>query len=221
MISKKSQLAILLSKLAVFENPKPELEQYPLDGNSAATILWAAFQNKDIENKIIADLGCGTGILGLGALLLGAKKVYFIDKSEAAIKKAKQNLHFLEQEISQHLQDKATWLIGDIALFKNKVHTVLQNPPFGTKTEHADKIFLEKALELGKSIYSIHKTSTLDYLRHIIDMRKRQIKGSGSADAQVQRKIISEIKIEMQLKKTMPWHKKNIERIDTTCLVIK
>ena len=207
MISKKSQLAILLSKLQVFDNPKPELEQYPLDGNSAAAILWTAFQNKDIENKIIADLGCGTGILGLGALLLGAKKVYFIDKSEAAIKKAKQNLHFLEQETEEHLQDKAAWLIGDIALFKNKVHTVLQNPPFGTKTEHADKLFLEKALEIGKSVYSMHKTSTLDYLRHIVDMRKRQIK--------------DELKIEMQLKKTMPWHKKSIERIDTTCLIIK
>jgi len=207
MITKKSQLAILLSKLQVFESPKAELEQYPLDGESASTVLWTAFQNKDIENKIIADLGCGTGILGLGALLLGAKKVYFIDKSESAIKKAKQNLHFLESETKTHLQDKATWLIGDISLFKNKIHSVLQNPPFGTKKEHADKVFLEKALELGKSVYSIHKTSTLDYLRHIIDMRKRQ--------------IAAEICLKLQLKKTMPWHKKDIERIDTTCLIIK
>lgn len=207
MIAKKSQLAILLSKLQVFDSPNADLEQYPLDGNSAATILWAAFQNKDIENKIVADLGCGTGILGLGAILLGAKKVYFIDKSESAVKKAKQNLHFLENEIGEHLNDKAIWLIGDITLFKNKVNTVLENPPFGTKTEHADRIFLEKALEIGKSVYSIHKTSTLDYLRHIVDMRKRDIK--------------DELKIEMQLKKTMPWHKKDIERIDTTCLIIK
>ena len=79
MITKK-QLAILLSKLQVFESPRAELEQYPLDGESASIILWTACQNKDIENKIMADLGCGTGILGLGALLLGAKKVYFIDK---------------------------------------------------------------------------------------------------------------------------------------------
>ena len=208
---KKSKLAILLSRLQVFESPKAELEQYPLDGNSASAVLWSAYEQKDIENKVIADLGCGTGILGLGALLLGAKKVYFIDKSESAIKKAKQNLHFLEQETSQHLQDKAIWLIGDISLFKNKVHTILQNPPFGTKIEHADKVFLEKALELGKAVYSIHKTSTLDYLRHIISQNQR---------AQVQRKV-SELKLEMQLKKTMPWHKHEIHRIDVTCLVIK
>ena len=205
MITKKSQLAILLSKLQAFENPKIEFEQYPLDGESASAILWQAFQNKHIENKIIADLGCGTGILGLGALLLRAKKVYFIDKSEAAIRKAKQNLHFLEQETNEHLQDKATWLIGDVSLFKNKVRTVLQNPPFGTKKEHIDRIFLEKALEIGKYIYSIHKTSTLDYLRQFIAKKKR--------------KILSEIQLEMQLKKTMPWHKHEVHRIDTTCII--
>ena len=207
MIQKKSQLAILLSKLEVFEHPKAELEQYPLDSETAATILWAAHQNKDIENKVIADLGCGTGILGLGALLLGAKKVYFIDKSEAAIRKAKQNLHFLEQETNSHLQGKATWLIGDISLFTNKVRTVLQNPPFGTKKEHADRIFLEKALNIGKSVYSIHKTSTLDYIRNLIERKKRSIK--------------EELRLEMQLKKTMPWHKHDVHRIDVTCLIIK
>jgi putative methylase len=206
MITKK-QLAILLSKLQVFEKPKPELEQYPLDGESASIILWTACQNKDIENKIIADLGCGTGILGLGALLLGAKKVYFIDKSEAAIRKAKQNLHSLESETNSHLQDKAVWLIGDISLFMNKVHTIIQNPPFGTKKEHADKIFLEKALEIGKVIYSIHKTITLDFIRSLIKKRKHEIK--------------DEIRLEVQLKKTMPWHKKEIQRIDVTCLRIE
>jgi len=207
MITKKSQLAILLSKLMTFESPKAELEQYPLDGDSAAAILWHAHQSGHIENKIIADLGCGTGILGLGALLLDAKKIYFIDKSESAIKKAKQNLHFLERETNEHFQDKALWLIGDISLFRNKVSTVLQNPPFGTKKEHIDKIFLEKALELGKHIYSIHKTSTLGYIRNLVERKKR--------------KISSELRLEMQLKKTMPWHKHDIHRIDVTCLIIE
>ena len=34
--------------------------------------------NNDIKDKTIADLGCGTGILGLGAAVLEAKKVYLI-----------------------------------------------------------------------------------------------------------------------------------------------
>jgi len=204
---KKSQLAILLSKLQVFSAPKAELEQYPLDGNSAATILWGSYEQKDIENKAIVDLGCGTGILGLGALLLGAKKVYFIDRSESAIRKAKQNMHFLEEETGFDLKSKSVWLIGDISLFIKKVNTVLQNPPFGTKKEHADMIFLEKALEIGKAVYSIHKTSTMGFIRKFAEKKKR--------------KIINELRIEVQLKKTMPWHKKDIERIDATCIVVK
>ena len=207
MINKKSQLAIILSKLQTFEHPKAELEQYPLDGESAATILWAAFQQGDIENKAIADLGCGTGVLGLGALLLGAKKVYFIDKSEAAIKKGKENLNFLENEERMELRKKALWLIGDISLFNTSIHTVLENPPFGTKKEHADRVFLEKAMEIGKAVYSLHKTSTIDFIRKFVNKKKR--------------KIIDEIPLALQLKKTMPWHKKEIERIDVTCFVIK
>jgi predicted RNA methylase len=34
---------------------------------------------------------------------------------------------------------------------------VLQNPPFGIKTQHADRLFLTKAVECGKRIYSLHK----------------------------------------------------------------
>ena len=207
MIAKKSQLAILLSKLSVFENPKAEFEQYPLDGNSAAAILWEAFQQKDIENKVIADMGCGTGILGLGALLLGAKKVYFIDRSEAAIRKAKQNLAFLENELNLKLHGKAVWLIGDISLFRNKVNTVLQNPPFGTKKEHIDKIFLEKALEIGKSVYSIHKTPTIEFIRNFVKKKNMQ--------------IANELRLGIQLKKTMPWHKHEVYRIDATCIIVK
>jgi len=204
---KKSQLAILLSKLAVFSSPSAESEQYPMDGNSAAEILLTACQQKDIENKVVADLGCGTGILGLGALILGAKKVYFIDKSESAVRKAKENLHFIEKELNLILHGKAVWLIGDISLFGNKVNTVIQNPPFGTKKEHIDRVFLEKAIELGKKVYSIHKTSTMDFIRQFVKDKKRTVSG--------------EFKIEMQLKKTMPWHKHYVHLIDVTCIIVK
>ena len=74
----KSALAIELSQLNVFPTPNIKLEQYPTDSEIAADILWTAFMRNDIKNKIIADFGCGTGLLGIGAILLGAKKVFFI-----------------------------------------------------------------------------------------------------------------------------------------------
>ena len=44
---------------------------------------WLAEQ--DLTNKIIIDYGCGSGILGVGALLLGAKVVYAVDIDPQAV----------------------------------------------------------------------------------------------------------------------------------------
>jgi putative methylase len=38
------------------------------------------------------------------------------------------------------------------------------NPPYGTRTSHADTEFLKKAIELAQVAYSIHKSSTRDFL---------------------------------------------------------
>ena len=40
----------------------------------------------------ILDLGCGTGVLGIGALILGARRVCFIDNDKEAIDIAKINI---------------------------------------------------------------------------------------------------------------------------------
>jgi ribosomal protein L11 methyltransferase len=41
---------------------------------------------------VIADIGCGSGILSIGALLLGAKKVYAVDTDPLAVKSTAENL---------------------------------------------------------------------------------------------------------------------------------
>ena len=91
MIS-KSGLAIALSKLKTFKKPKVSLEQYPTDSEVAAELLWHAYMAGDIEGKKIADLGCGTGILGIGCLLLGAEHVYFADIDAEALEICLENL---------------------------------------------------------------------------------------------------------------------------------
>lgn len=45
----------------------------------------------DIDNKEVLDLGCGSGILSIGALLLGAKHVNMVDIDENSVKIAKEN----------------------------------------------------------------------------------------------------------------------------------
>jgi len=207
MIKSKSSLAVLLSKLRVFEAPKLKSEQYTTDSEIAADVLWQAYYLGDINNKTIADLGSGTGILGLGALLLGAKKVFFVENDKNSIQTAKENLKFLEEEIGIKLDKKAIFLNQNINNFNDKVDTVIQNPPFGTKQKHADKIFLEKAFSLARVIYSFHKLETEIFVNKI------------SEDYGFE--ITHLWKFNFPIKATYSFHRKRIQRIKVGCWRMK
>lgn len=190
----KSKLAILLSKLKGFENPKVREEQYMTDSETAAALLWNAYMRGDIDGKVVADLGAGTGVLGIGALLLGAKRVYFVDKDPEALKTAKENL------AKTAPPGKAIFECRDIQSFDEKVDTIVENPPFGTKEKHADKEFLKKAFSLAKQIYSIHKATSKDFIERIS-------KNHGF-------RVTDLVECKLGLKASYGFHKKRIERIE-------
>jgi putative methylase len=207
----KKQLAVFLSKLEVFAEADPRLEQYPTDSEVAASVLWAALMQGDIEEKTVADFGCGTGILGIGALALGAKHVTFIDIDQRVLPPLMANLHRLEEELDEELSNYEI-VTGNVSEFRLTtvdgreltLDTVLQNPPFGTRDEHADVQFIEAASRLSSVIYSLHKTSTLQYLRRF---------------AQTHALTVSvEWPFSFPLKATMAHHTKRLQRIDVTCL---
>lgn len=61
-------------------------------GNHASTFLCLQWLGKtDVKDKIVIDYGCGSGILGVAALLLGAKRVYATDIDPQAVLATKQN----------------------------------------------------------------------------------------------------------------------------------
>ena len=61
-------------------------------GNHASTFLCLQWLGQtDLKDKIVIDYGCGSGILGVAALLLGAKKVYATDIDTQAVLATKQN----------------------------------------------------------------------------------------------------------------------------------
>jgi putative methylase len=200
MITKK-QLAIILSRLKTFEKPELMLEQYPTDSEIASEILWTAFMKNEIQDKKIADLGSGTGILGIGALLLGAKEVYFVDVNTEAMGILKENLKNTKKEIE--LMGKSHFLIQDIENFDEKVDLVIQNPPFGTKNEHIDKKFLEKAFSISSKVYSFHKTSSKKFIEAI------------SCDNGF--KILQIWNFDFPIKSIFTFHKKRIQRVSVSC----
>jgi putative methylase len=151
-IVRKLELELLLSQIVPHPSPKPSLEQYTIPADVAATMLHiAAYSYGDIVGKTVLDLGCGTGRLALGAAFLGAKQVVGIDIDKDAVKVA------FENSVRTNLKEKVQWITGDIDAIHGSFDTVLQNPPFGVQRRRADRKFLEKALESGKVVYSLHK----------------------------------------------------------------
>ena len=52
------------------------------------------------NNQTIADIGCGSGILSLGSIMLGAQKVYAVDTDSLAIETCLNNCHLNELDPS-------------------------------------------------------------------------------------------------------------------------
>ena len=195
----KGTLAVILSKLTPFPNAKVREEQYTTDSEITAELLTQGAILGDFTDKIVVDLGAGTGILGLGTLLLGAKKVIFTDKDPSALEIAQQNYQTLKNEFTL---GTATFECKNITEFAHKADTVIQNPPFGTRKEHADKTFLEKAFATAPIVYSFHKTITKQFIEAIAKEHDFTITHT--------------FNYQFPLKNTLPFHTKKIHKIDVT-----
>lgn len=150
---RKRRLEITLSRLKLHPLPKAYLEQYTIPPDVASEILFlAAYIYGDIVGKTVFDLGCGTGRLGIGAAILGAKEVVGVDVDALAIAVARKNAAIAG------VSDIIAWIVGDIDAICGSCDTVIQNPPFGVRRRTADRKFIQKALELSEVAYSMHKS---------------------------------------------------------------
>lgn len=201
-VPSRTRLAILLSKLKAFDHPDHLVEQYLTDSEIASEVLWTAAFDGDIEGKVIADLGCGTGVLGIGAMLLGAKKVYFVDRDEKALAVLRENLQATDTGVSTPIV-----IHSDVETFQDKVDTVLQNPPFGTRVKHADRAFLLKAFAIAPTVYTFHKATSKDFI-------------AGMANDNHFR-IDKYFEFEFPIKASQLFHHKRIHHIKVGCWVVR
>ena len=150
---------MLLEKLENFSNPELELEQYQTPPLLAAEILHFAYMQGDLDDSV-QDLGCGTGILAIGAKLLGARKVIGYDMDQKALETAKRNARKLGVEVE--------FVLSDITDITEHVKTTVMNPPFGARVKGKDRPFLLSALRTSKVIYSIHNRGSLAFIQKFI-----------------------------------------------------
>ncbi len=154
---RKLDLELFLSQVKPQPSPKAQLEQYTISETVAANMLHAAaYVYGAIIGKTVLDLGCGTGRLALGACFLGAKAIVGVDVDREAVRAAAENSR------KTGCKEKVQWVIGDIDAVVGRFDTVVQNPPFGVQKRAADRRFLEKALEVGDVVFSLHNHPTKD-----------------------------------------------------------
>jgi putative methylase len=146
---KKKELEILLERMEDIPKPDVASEQYATPAPVAAELLFFAFANGDLADRVVYDLGCGAGILGIGAKVLGARSVIGIDRDARAIEVARRNSATFGVVVDFRQCD-----VRDVS---GKGDTVVMNPPFGAqrKDRHADRVFLVKALGIAPVVYSI------------------------------------------------------------------
>jgi len=148
------RLAILLSQL----NPHPcnsvELEQYTTGGDLAARWLTdiAAFGDLS-EGCTVADLGAGNGVLGLGALAMGAGRAILLEADEAACDVAKSNAESMGFADSVEVIQA---MLGSDPIDLSSADVVISNPPWGSQTPRADRPFLEAMIAAAVPAHLLH-----------------------------------------------------------------
>ena len=198
-----------LESIETFSSPKDYLEQYQTPASVAGEMIHYISNNYSIKNYSIADLGCGTGILGIAAALCGCKNVFLFDIDEEALEIAKNNVESFE------LNDNVQIIQTDVNQLRlcNKLNKyfdlIITNPPFGIRSENgADVEFLKTASYLcNNTIFSLHKFSTVNFLKKFYNK-------NGVND-------IKSFKIEYNLPKTYKFQKKKEKNIDVVCLEAK
>jgi putative methylase len=159
----KSALTQQLGVVAGFDDPRADLEQYRTPPDIAANLVHTADLQGDIEDALVVDLGCGTGMLGLGAALRGPDRVVGVDIDPDPLSTAVEN----ERRIAS--ASSISWIRADatrIPLSPTQETTVLMNPPFGAQegNEHADRAFLETTAAIADVSYSIHNADSMDFV---------------------------------------------------------
>ncbi|HIH86887.1 MAG TPA: methyltransferase [Methanosarcinales archaeon] len=186
---KQRQLEILLEQVAVFESPSPSLEQYTTPATIAAELLYFALMKGDLVDTVY-DLGCGTGILAIGAALLDTPDVVGFDIDMKALITARQSAKKLGVDVG--------FVCSGIRDVPGRVHTVIMNPPFGAQVRASDRPFLVRALEVADVVYSIHNEGSYEFIKKFINPAV----------------ITDRYNIGFPLRRTFKFHKKDIEVVN-------
>jgi putative methylase len=200
---KLKQLEMTLQRLAGFVRPQAALEQYQTPAPLAARLLYHALMKGDIEGKQVCDLGCGSGILAVGAALLGAASVSGVDIDEKALLVAQENATLFGTEVMFLAMDVRQ---GGCRERIGTFDTVVMNPPFGAQKAHADRPFIDCALAVAPVTYSIFNAGSIPFVAAYTAQRAEITEKIGGA---------------FPIKRTFAFHTRDVQEIEVEILRLK
>ena len=163
-----NQVERAIKALRGFEAPKVPLEQYATDAHLASRMMvLLEDEYQALEDLVVADLGCGSGVLTFAASLFSPLAIFAVDIDPAALHVFVSNKELFSN--SGYEAEFIEPILGDVLRFPNffrgRVDTVISNPPFGTKNNAGvDVEFVKVGLRTGEQVFSLHKTSTRNFL---------------------------------------------------------
>ena len=149
-------LAIQLSKLQEISSPNLNLEQYQTEGEIAARWLFDIQSFDDLKPGCrVVDLGCGNGILGIGAVLMGAGSAILVDSDKKSCEVSTRNVESLGISDSVKIINSK---IGEKDIEIREADIVVSNPPWGTQKRASDRPFLEEIISIGTIAHLMHSS---------------------------------------------------------------
>jgi putative methylase len=193
------ELRRILGGLAPYPDPKPELEQILTPAELAGELLGEADLRGDLRGRTVLDLGSGTGVLAIGAALLGAS-VRGVEVDPAVVAIARANAESAGVDI--------TFEAREVDAGGTTADTVLMNPPFGAQQRHADAPFWEAAFALADgAIYAFALAASRTFIE-----RRAVARG---ARIEVTRPV------RWELARTFPHHRKRRAEIPVDLWVLR
>ena len=197
---KLKNLEMTLQRLAGFPRPRASLEQYQTPAPLAARLLFHAHMKGDIGGKVVCDLGSGTGILAIGASLLGADRVVAVEVDKSAVAVAEANADLLGARVEFINADITDATLPDRV---GLCDTVIMNPPFGAQKSHADRPFIDFALSAAPVTYGIFNAGSLPFVYAYTKGR-----------AEISEKVGGSFSI----RRTFSFHTKDVQEIEVEIL---
>ena len=130
-------------------------------GTHATTRLCLELLEKHLDGGSVLDIGTGSGILGIGAALLGADSVIGVDIDETAVRTAKENAEI------NGVENTAEFITGDLTdKISGRFDVVCAN------------IVADVIIGLSKTVKEFLKDDAVFLCSGIIDMRAEEVEAA-------------------------------------------